>query len=135
MNAMELETMVFRVSVCLSVCTFVHANLYYKRILRRRSRGQQIIKTFYLFVQVTLAEQEIILKQKNKAAEELILVVGAESDKVSKEKAFGIIIFCIIYLYVYAYVCMYEFFVVCYAYTVFIHTSTQFRTLKKSTNY
>lgn len=40
-------------------------------------------------VQVTLAEQEIILKEKNKAAEALIEVVGAESEKVSKEKAFG----------------------------------------------
>lgn len=40
-------------------------------------------------IQVTLAEQEIILKEKNKAAEALIEVVGAESEKVSKEKAFG----------------------------------------------
>ncbi|KAI8439348.1 hypothetical protein MSG28_013172 [Choristoneura fumiferana] len=40
-------------------------------------------------LKVTLAEQEIILKEKNKAAEELIHVVGAESDKVSKEKAFA----------------------------------------------
>lgn len=42
-----------------------------------------------MFLKVTLAEQEIILKVKNKAAEELIEVVGAESEKVSKEKAFG----------------------------------------------
>lgn len=42
-----------------------------------------------LLLQVTLAEQEIVLKEKNKNAEELIEVVGAESDKVSKEKAFG----------------------------------------------
>lgn len=42
-----------------------------------------------MVVQVTLAEQEIVLKEKNKAAEELIEVVGAESEKVSKEKAFG----------------------------------------------
>ncbi|KAI8425202.1 hypothetical protein MSG28_007025 [Choristoneura fumiferana] len=41
-------------------------------------------------LKVTLAEQEIILKEKNKAAEELIHVVGAESDKVSKEKAFDL---------------------------------------------
>ncbi|XP_047526088.1 dynein beta chain, ciliary-like isoform X1 [Pieris napi] len=40
-------------------------------------------------LKVTLAEQEIILKVKNKAAEELIDVVGAESEKVSKEKAFA----------------------------------------------
>lgn len=40
---------------------------------------------------MTLAEQEIVLKVKNKAAEELIEVVGAESEKVSKEKAFGMI--------------------------------------------
>ncbi|KAJ0173728.1 hypothetical protein K1T71_010877 [Dendrolimus kikuchii] len=40
-------------------------------------------------LKVTLAEQEIILKEKNKAAESLIEVVGAESDKVSKEKAFA----------------------------------------------
>ena len=42
-----------------------------------------------LSFKVTLAEQEQILKVKNKAAEELIEVVGAESEKVSKEKAFG----------------------------------------------
>lgn len=42
-----------------------------------------------MLLKVTLAEQEIILKVKNKAAEELIEVVGAESEKVSKEKAFG----------------------------------------------
>ncbi|XP_022817840.1 dynein beta chain, ciliary-like [Spodoptera litura] len=40
-------------------------------------------------LKVTLAEQEIILKEKNKAAEALIEVVGAESEKVSKEKAFA----------------------------------------------
>ncbi|XP_075982942.1 dynein beta chain, ciliary-like [Anticarsia gemmatalis] len=40
-------------------------------------------------LKVTLAEQEIILKEKNRAAEALIEVVGAESDKVSKEKAFA----------------------------------------------
>ncbi|CAH0400414.1 unnamed protein product [Chilo suppressalis] len=40
-------------------------------------------------LKVTLAEQEIELKIKNKAAEELIEVVGAESEKVSKEKAFA----------------------------------------------
>lgn len=38
---------------------------------------------------MTLADQEVVLKEKNKNAEELIEVVGAESDKVSKEKAFG----------------------------------------------
>lgn len=42
-----------------------------------------------LKIQITLAQQEIELKVKNKAAEELISVVGAESDRVSKEKAFG----------------------------------------------
>ncbi|KAL0819776.1 hypothetical protein ABMA28_007817 [Loxostege sticticalis] len=40
-------------------------------------------------LKVTLAAQEIDLKIKNKAAEELIEVVGAESEKVSKEKAFA----------------------------------------------
>ncbi|KAJ8713922.1 hypothetical protein PYW08_007542 [Mythimna loreyi] len=40
-------------------------------------------------LKVTLAEQEIILKEKNKNAEALIEVVGAESEKVSKEKAFA----------------------------------------------
>ncbi|XP_028032579.1 dynein beta chain, ciliary-like isoform X2 [Bombyx mandarina] len=40
-------------------------------------------------LKVTLAEQEIILKEKNRAAEALIEVVGAESEKVSKEKAFA----------------------------------------------
>ncbi|KAI5643131.1 dynein heavy chain and region d6 of dynein motor domain-containing protein [Phthorimaea operculella] len=40
-------------------------------------------------LKVTLAEQEIVLKEKNKAAESLIEVVGAESEKVSKEKAFA----------------------------------------------
>ncbi|CAB3248907.1 unnamed protein product [Arctia plantaginis] len=40
-------------------------------------------------LKVTLAEQEIILKVKNKAAEALIEVVGAESEKVSKEKAYA----------------------------------------------
>lgn len=51
-----------------------------------------------MLLKVTLAEQEQILKVKNKAAEELIEVVGAESEKVSKEKAFGKILFSVMFL-------------------------------------
>ena len=36
-----------------------------------------------------LAAQEIVLGEKNAAADALITVVGAESEKVSKEKAIG----------------------------------------------
>lgn len=39
-----------------------------------------------------MAIQEIELKIKNDAADKLIQIVGIETEKVSKEKAFGIII-------------------------------------------
>ena len=38
-----------------------------------------------------LAIQEVELKIKNDAADKLIQIVGIETEKVSKEKAFGII--------------------------------------------
>lgn len=40
-----------------------------------------------------LAIQEIELQQKNEAADKLIAIVGVETDKVSKEKALGTIIY------------------------------------------
>lgn len=36
-----------------------------------------------------LAVQEVVLAEKNAAADALITVVGAESEKVAKEKAIG----------------------------------------------
>jgi dynein heavy chain, axonemal len=36
-----------------------------------------------------LAEQEIVLKQKNDAADALIEIVGIETEKVSQEKTLG----------------------------------------------
>lgn len=38
-----------------------------------------------------LAIQEVELKIKNDAADKLIQIVGIETEKVSKEKAFGMI--------------------------------------------
>jgi dynein heavy chain len=44
-----------------------------------------------------LAIQEIELKIKNDAADKLIQIVGIETDKVSKEKSFGMTLTEIIY--------------------------------------
>jgi len=38
-----------------------------------------------------LAIQEVELKIKNDAADKLIQIVGVETEKVSKEKSFGIV--------------------------------------------
>jgi hypothetical protein len=54
----------------------------------------------------TLAVQEVEVQKKNEAADKLIQIVGVETEKVSKEKTFGKILFCknciiIIYTYVF----------------------------------
>lgn len=40
-------------------------------------------------LQEVLKDQDVILKEKNEAADKMIVIVGAENEKVSKEKAFG----------------------------------------------
>lgn len=67
-----------------------------------------------------LAIQEVELKIKNDAADKLIQIVGIETEKVSKEKAFGINLFKIEKLIMYF-----------YTYLILIKISTKQLTKKK----
>lgn len=74
----------------LKVSIIVYADFRLLGNINKKNTHNCISRLF--FKQVTLGQQEVILKVKNKAAEELIEVVGAESEKVAKEKAYGKII-------------------------------------------